>query len=66
VIGGRIQGVGFRPFVCTLANELGVSGSVRNQGGQVEIVARSDPRRRAVPAAGDVRASADRPAGTGF
>jgi hydrogenase maturation protein HypF len=42
VIGGRIQGVGFRPFVCTLANELGVSGSVRNQGGQVEIVARSD------------------------
>ncbi len=44
MIGGRIQGVGFRPFVCTVANELGVSGSVRNQGGQVEIVARGDAR----------------------
>jgi hydrogenase maturation protein HypF len=44
VIGGRIQGVGFRPFVCTLANELGIGGSVRNQGGQVEIVAHGDQR----------------------
>lgn len=42
LIGGRIQGVGFRPFVCLLANELGMSGSVRNHGGQVEIVARVD------------------------
>jgi hydrogenase maturation protein HypF len=48
VIGGRIQGVGFRPFVYTLANELGVSGSVRNHGGQVEIVARSDADRTAL------------------
>ncbi len=48
MIGGRIQGVGFRPFVCTVANELGVSGSVRNQGGQVEIVAHSDADRAAL------------------
>jgi hydrogenase maturation protein HypF len=39
LIGGRVQGVGFRPFVCLLANELGVNGSVRNEGGHVEIVA---------------------------
>ena len=38
LIGGRVQGVGFRPFVCLLANELGVSGSVRNHGGHVEVV----------------------------
>jgi hydrogenase maturation protein HypF len=48
VIGGRIQGVGFRPFVCTLANQLGVSGSVRNHGGQIEIVAWSDAHRAAL------------------
>jgi hydrogenase maturation protein HypF len=45
LIGGRIQGVGFRPFVCLLANELGVNGSVRNYGGCVEVVAGSDPAR---------------------
>jgi hydrogenase maturation protein HypF len=43
LIGGRIQGVGFRPFVCLLANELGMNGSVRNCGASVEIVARGDP-----------------------
>jgi hydrogenase maturation protein HypF len=42
LIGGRVQGVGFRPFVCVMANELGVRGSVRNRGGQVEIVAIGD------------------------
>jgi hydrogenase maturation protein HypF len=41
LIGGRVQGVGFRPFVCVLAGELDVSGSVRNRGGQVEIVTAS-------------------------
>jgi hydrogenase maturation protein HypF len=48
LIGGRIQGVGVRPFVCTLANELGLTGTVRNHGGQVEIVASSDSRRTAL------------------
>ncbi len=48
LIGGRIQGVGFRPFVFTLASELGLSGSVRNLGGQVEIVANGDADEAAV------------------
>jgi len=39
LIGGHVQGVVFRPFVSVMANELGVRGSVRNRGGQVEIVA---------------------------
>ncbi|MEJ1975493.1 MAG: acylphosphatase [Acetobacteraceae bacterium] len=43
LIGGRVQGVGFRPFICLLANELGMSGSVRNRDGHVEIVALNDP-----------------------
>jgi hydrogenase maturation protein HypF len=45
VIGGRVQGVGFRPFVCTLAGEMGVNGWVRNWGGLVEIVAGCDRAR---------------------
>src|SRR5271156_2508226 len=43
LIGGRVQGVGFRPFACVMANELGVRGSVRNRGGQVEIGAAGVP-----------------------
>jgi len=34
---GVVQGVGFRPFVWRLANELGVSGWVRNDAAGVEI-----------------------------
>lgn len=34
---GRVQGVGFRPFVNCLANQLHLSGWVRNCAGQVEI-----------------------------
>ena len=37
VVRGVVQGVGFRPFVWRLANEFGLSGTVRNTGGQVEI-----------------------------
>jgi hydrogenase maturation protein HypF len=39
---GVVQGVGFRPFVWRLANELGLDGSVKNQAGQVEIVVAGD------------------------
>ncbi len=45
LIGGRVQGVGFRPFVCVLASDLRINGSVRNHGGRVEIIAASDPAR---------------------
>ena len=34
---GRVQGVGFRPFVSRLAHQLNLSGWVRNRSGQVEI-----------------------------
>ncbi len=36
---GRVQGVGFRPFVYRLAHEHGIAGHVRNLRGDVEIVA---------------------------
>ncbi len=37
VISGRVQGVGFRPFVTRIAVEFGLAGWVRNRSGQVEI-----------------------------
>ncbi|MGI9246101.1 MAG: carbamoyltransferase HypF [Steroidobacteraceae bacterium] len=40
LLGGRVQGVGFRPFVHRLAHELGVDGHVRNLRGEVEVVLR--------------------------
>lgn len=42
-IGGRVQGVGFRPFVYRLAQRHAVSGWVRNLGGEVEIHAEGAP-----------------------
>jgi hydrogenase maturation protein HypF len=36
-IGGRVQGVGFRPFVYRLAHHYELDGWVRNSGGAVEI-----------------------------
>ncbi|MEJ2299330.1 MAG: carbamoyltransferase HypF, partial [Woeseiaceae bacterium] len=40
---GHVQGVGFRPFVFRLARRYGVRGHVRNQLGEVEIVAAGSP-----------------------
>lgn len=37
VVSGRVQGVGFRPFVHRLATRLSIKGNVRNLSGQVLI-----------------------------
>jgi hydrogenase maturation protein HypF len=39
---GIVQGVGFRPFVYTQACDLGIAGSVKNLGSEVEIFARGE------------------------
>src|SRR3989338_3665491 len=43
LIAGRVQGVGFRPFVYRLAQRLGLRGWVRNEAGSVEIFAQGAP-----------------------
>ncbi|MGO9514781.1 MAG: carbamoyltransferase HypF [Steroidobacteraceae bacterium] len=44
-MGGRVQGVGFRPFVYRLAHLYQLTGWVRNRGGEVEIHAEGPPER---------------------
>lgn len=44
-VGGRVQGVGFRPFVYRLAHLYELTGWVRNCGGEVEIHAEGPPQR---------------------
>ena len=39
---GIVQGVGFRPFVYAQACDLGIAGSVKNLGSEVEIYARGE------------------------
>ncbi|WP_287788188.1 carbamoyltransferase HypF [Acidiphilium sp.] len=38
-LAGMVQGVGFRPFVCRLAQEIGITGFVQNDGAGVLIEA---------------------------
>ena len=39
---GIVQGVGFRPFIDRLANEIGIKGTVANKGSYVEIFAQAE------------------------
>jgi hydrogenase maturation protein HypF len=40
---GIVQGVGFRPYAAKLAHRHGITGSVKNSGGLVEIAASGNP-----------------------
>jgi len=42
-IGGRVQGVGFRPFIFRLATQRGLNGWVRNRLGVVEVHVQGSP-----------------------
>ena len=41
-VSGLVQGIGFRPFVAELAEELALAGQVKNLGGIVEMIASGD------------------------
>jgi hydrogenase maturation protein HypF len=43
LFGGRVQGVGFRPFVYRTAHRYQVEGWVRNRAGTVEVLAQGRP-----------------------
>ena len=43
VVSGRVQGVGYRPFVYVTANDLGIQGTVLNGSGSVFIHAEGSP-----------------------
>jgi len=45
IVTGRVQGVGYRPFVYVTASELGLTGSVLNGSGKVFIHAEGPPDR---------------------
>lgn len=42
MVSGLVQGIGFRPYVAELAEELGLEGQVKNLGGIVEILVSGD------------------------
>lgn len=43
---GRVQGVGFRDFVCRIGNSIGLSGYAKNlPDGSVEIVAEGEAKK---------------------
>ncbi len=45
IVQGRVQGVGFRYYVCNVGTRLGLGGNVRNcDDGSVEIVVEGDAR----------------------
>lgn len=44
IVSGLVQGIGFRPFVAELAEELGLTGQVKNLGGIVEIIVSGDKK----------------------
>ena len=43
VVSGRVQGVGYRPFVYVTAHDLGIQGTVLNGSGRVFIHAEGSP-----------------------
>lgn len=53
---GRVQGVGFRPLICRLAGEHHITGTVRNEGGVVTIIAQGS-REALLSFMGDIRAA---------
>ena len=53
LVSGRVQGVGFRPFVYNLARSLKLSGYVRNDAKGVEIVVEGKKAREFVERFGD-------------
>ena len=44
IVSGLVQGIGFRPFVAELAEELHLAGQVKNLGGIVKIIVSGDKK----------------------
>ncbi len=42
IIKGLVQGIGYRPWIAKIAEELNINGTVRNTGGIVTVVAAGD------------------------